>query len=55
MQRPIAKDIVAAEIQFEDLTNQIQTQENAVRDEAHCKPPFRLKRAVRMGAKPRGP
>jgi F-type H+-transporting ATPase subunit b len=30
----VQQDIVAAEIQFEDLTNQIQTQENAVRDEA---------------------
>lgn len=30
----VQKDIVAAEIQFEDLTNQIQAQENAVRDEA---------------------
>ena len=30
----VQKDIVAAEIQFEDLTNQIQAQENDVRDEA---------------------
>ena len=30
----VQKDIVAAENQFEDLTNQIQAQENAVRDEA---------------------
>jgi len=30
----VQQDIVAAEIQFEDLTNQIQAQENAVRDEA---------------------
>jgi F-type H+-transporting ATPase subunit b len=30
----VQKDIAAAEIQFEDLTNQIQAQENAVRDEA---------------------
>ena len=30
----VQKDIVAAESQFEDLTNQIQAQEDAVRDEA---------------------
>jgi F-type H+-transporting ATPase subunit b len=30
----VQKDIVTAENQFEDLTNQIQAQENAVRDEA---------------------
>jgi len=30
----VQKDIAAAEIQFEDLTNQIQAQENAVREEA---------------------
>ena len=30
----VQKDIVAAESQFEDLTNQIQVQEDAVRDEA---------------------
>jgi F-type H+-transporting ATPase subunit b len=30
----VQQDIVSAEIQFEDLTNQIQAQENAVRDEA---------------------
>ena len=30
----VQKDIVAAENQFEDLTNQIRAQENAVRDEA---------------------
>jgi len=30
----VQKDIAAAEIQFEDLTNQIQAQENDVRDEA---------------------
>ena len=30
----VQKDIGAAEIQFEDLTNQIQAQENDVRDEA---------------------
>lgn len=30
----VQKDIVAAENQFEDLTNQIQAQENEVRDEA---------------------
>ncbi|MGD2023434.1 MAG: ATP synthase F0 subunit B [Desulfobacterales bacterium] len=30
----VQKDIVEAENQFEDLTNQIKTQENAVRDEA---------------------
>jgi F0F1-type ATP synthase membrane subunit b/b' len=30
----VLKDIVAAENQFEDLTHQIQAQENAVRDEA---------------------
>jgi F-type H+-transporting ATPase subunit b len=30
----VQQDIVAAEIQFEDLTNQIQAQENDVRDEA---------------------
>ena len=30
----VQQDIVAAESQFEDLTNQIQVQEDAVRDEA---------------------
>ena len=30
----VQKDIVAAENQFEDLTNQIQAQENEVRNEA---------------------